>query len=149
MDESKQPGQHQQPLSVLGGQQLVSLRSAQQHYNWKNQLGFLIHPKIEINIIPDHLSIAEIGTGTGVWLLDLAKNLHAPVKLGGFDTDISLAPPPQWLPDNITIEALDDYANKVPEHLIQAYDIVHVANIASTIKDNNPGAVIKNVMAML
>ncbi|KAL8931773.1 MAG: hypothetical protein Q9216_007078, partial [Gyalolechia sp. 2 TL-2023] len=116
---------------------------------WKNQLGFLIHPKIEINVEPDQLSIAEFGTGTGVWLLDLAKKLHAPVRLDGFDVDVSLVPPPQWLPKNVTIRALGNYTDKLPEHMIQAYDIVRVANIASTVKDNNPGDVVKNVMAML
>ncbi|KAL8992457.1 MAG: hypothetical protein Q9188_007579 [Gyalolechia gomerana] len=143
MDES------QQPLSEPGARQTGSLRSAQQYYIWKNQLGFLIHPKIEINVEPDHLSIAEIGTGTGAWLLDLAKKLHAPVQLDGFDIDISLAPPPQWLPDNVTIQGLENYTDRVPQHSIQAYDIVHVTNIAPTIKDNNPAAVIKNIMAML
>ncbi|KAI4178256.1 MAG: hypothetical protein L6R41_008467 [Letrouitia leprolyta] len=140
MDESKKVEERQQFWSVRNARQMTSLRSTQQYYSWKNQLGFFIHPKVEINVEPDQLSIADIGTGTGTWLFDLAKKLHPPVKLHGFDIDTSLAPPPAWLPENVTIQAVENYTDKFPTHLTQAYDIVHVSNIASSIKDNNPGA---------
>ncbi|KAL8713263.1 MAG: hypothetical protein Q9225_006807 [Loekoesia sp. 1 TL-2023] len=110
------------------------------------------HPLPSPSALPlFHHKCASIDTvhGSSVWLLDLAKKLQTTVRLDGFDVDISHAPPPQWLPINVTIRAVDSYTSRPPETLIQAYDIVRVANIASSIKDNDPGAVIKNVIAML
>ncbi|KAL8835225.1 MAG: hypothetical protein Q9170_003421 [Blastenia crenularia] len=79
----------------------------------------------------------------------MAKKLLPPIKLDGYDIDISHAPPPQWLPPNVTITAVDSYTTKPPDHLLQSYHIVRVANIASSIIDNDPSPVIKNVMQML
>lgn len=71
------------------------------------------------------------------------------MQLDGYDTDISMAPPPQWLPSSMTIKNVDSYESTVPDNLLGMYDIVHVTNLGAAIKDNNPGNVVKNAMAML
>ncbi|KAL9600490.1 MAG: hypothetical protein Q9219_003141 [cf. Caloplaca sp. 3 TL-2023] len=130
-------------------QNVASLRSAELHYLWKAQLRFLLHPKVNLTIQPKHFKVAEIGTGSGVWLLDLAKQLPPTVTLHGFDIDTSLAPPSQWLPPNMTIQQVDNYTSKLTPDAFQAYDIIHVAHVTPTIKDNSPGEVIKNILSML
>lgn len=42
-----------------------------QHIVWKTNVGFLLHPRI-VETLPEAAVIGEIGTGTGVWLVDLA-----------------------------------------------------------------------------
>ncbi|KAL8644757.1 MAG: hypothetical protein Q9210_007088, partial [Variospora velana] len=130
---------------------LASLLASHQHYLWKNQLGFLIHPKTELNVNPTALKIAEIGTETGLWLLDLAKKLPASTTLHGYGIDISSAPPPQSLPANISIHRVPSYTDPFPfpDDLLESYDIILINSLASSIKDNNPGPVIQNAMAML
>lgn len=43
-----------------------------QHFVWKKNLGFLLHPSV-IASIPQDARIGDVGTGTGVWLIDLAN----------------------------------------------------------------------------
>ncbi|KAL9050695.1 MAG: hypothetical protein Q9206_004986, partial [Seirophora lacunosa] len=139
------------PTTLLINSCLASVLASHQHYLWKNQLGFLIHPKTELNADPTALKIAEIGTKNGVWLLDLAKKLPPTTTLEGYGIDASSAPPPQCLPANVSIHKVSSYSTPFPgPHRVQEnYDIIHITNIADSIEDNNPGPVIKNAMAML
>ncbi|KAA8651683.1 hypothetical protein EYZ11_009283 [Aspergillus tanneri] len=58
-----------------------------QHALWTQMFGFLLHP--DIDIINKDLKIADIGTGTGAWLTDLASHLPSTCQLDGYDLDIS------------------------------------------------------------
>jgi hypothetical protein len=49
-----------------------SSRLNAQHAVWKTNIGFLLHPRIAKSI-PSNARIGDVGTGTGVWITELAK----------------------------------------------------------------------------
>ena len=52
-----------------------------QHYLWKDQTGYLLHPSIPLSGI-ENLKIADVGTGTGYVDNDLIKSEAAMVVIG-------------------------------------------------------------------
>ena len=90
-----------------------------QHFLWKQDQGYVLHPSISCAQEPG-LRIADIGTGTGIWLLDLSDSLPSSVQLDGFDVDISQSPPEPWLPNNLSIRKLDIFEN-IPDDLVGQY----------------------------
>jgi SAM-dependent methyltransferase len=121
-----------------------------QFYLWKNSLTFNLHPSI---LIPhpqpsSPLRIADLACGTGIWLLDLARELPEPTVLDGFDIDLSKAPPAQWLPDNVTVYNWD-ILSPVPEHLVGRYDIVHLRLLILVVEHSDPVPIIQNAYRML
>lgn len=66
------------------------------------------------------LKIADIGAGTGIWLLDLSEQLPSSVQLDGFDIDVSQCPPRAWLPSNVAMRKLD-IDDEIPEELVGVY----------------------------
>ena len=90
-----------------------------QHYLWKQQQGYLIHPAISC-IQEKSLKIADIGAGTGIWLLDLSEQLPSTVQLDGFDIDVSQCPPRAWLPSNVAMRKLDIH-DEIPKELVGVY----------------------------
>jgi len=117
-----------------------------QHYIWKQTQGYLIHPDIPRN--PD-IKIADIGTGTGIWLTDVAGDLKIPgVQLHGFDVDISQCPPKEWLPETVSIRKLDIFG-EIPDDLHDQYDIINIRAFLVVVKDSNPGFVLQQLSKML
>ncbi|UKZ73017.1 hypothetical protein TrVFT333_000656 [Trichoderma virens FT-333] len=80
---------------VLGRSVMESVRLDGQHFIFKLQNGYTIHPQIPIT--PD-TKIAEIGTGTGIWLLDVSSQVPPTVQLNGFDISEEQFPAQSTLP---------------------------------------------------
>ncbi len=116
-----------------------------QFYLWKESLQFNVHPSIPI---PKHNAcIADIGTGTAIWLLDLARELPA-AHLDGFDISLAQVPPKQWLPKNVklrTWNALDE----VPNDLAGQHDIVHARLLAIAVDNSDPRPLLHNLIKIL
>lgn len=51
-----------------------SARLNAQHEVWKTNIGFLLHPRIESSL-GKAPRIGDVGTGTGVWILELAEQI--------------------------------------------------------------------------
>ncbi|MCJ1382479.1 hypothetical protein MMC17_005592 [Xylographa soralifera] len=117
-----------------------------QHYIWKDTTGYLVHPSISLD--KQDLKVADVGTGTGIWLLDLARILPYSARLNGYDITLAQCPVKEWLPPNVTFSTLDAFA-EIPEHLIGQYDVVHVKLIILVVKDNDPTILLQNLMKML
>ncbi|PYH92140.1 S-adenosyl-L-methionine-dependent methyltransferase [Aspergillus ellipticus CBS 707.79] len=117
-----------------------------QHYLWIELFGYHIHPAIPTS--NPTLRIADIGTGTGIWLTDLARRLPDSVSLDGLDISFDAAPPPKWLPSNITLKSFDIKAD-VPDHLRGIYDIVHIRNFSFIIRDPEIEQVTRNLLQVL
>lgn len=49
-----------------------STRLNMQHAVWKQNIGFLLHPQVAKDL-PGDARIGDVGTGTGIWLMELAK----------------------------------------------------------------------------
>lgn len=58
-------------------------------------------------------------------------------------------PATEWLPPNVKLELLDVLAEKMPEELIGAFDVVHVRAFVCVIKGGDPSHVMERMIAML
>lgn len=130
---------------MLGRGHSAACRLNLQFYLWKESLRFTLHPLI----VPSAKSaIADIATGTSLWLLDLAQQLPSSITLDGFDIDLSKAPPQEWLPDNVALYNWDLF-DPVPEHLIGKYDVIHLRLLILVVQNSDPVPIIRNVSRML
>ncbi|APA10736.1 hypothetical protein sscle_06g055060 [Sclerotinia sclerotiorum 1980 UF-70] len=133
---------------VLKRDYVASCRLNLQQYLWKDTLGFTLHP----NINPDSLGpaprIADIATGTGIWLLETRKMFQSSAQLDGFDIDLGQASHAQWMPSNVTLRKWNMFED-VPSDLIGVYDVIHIRLVMLVIKDNNPLPLIRNLRKML
>ncbi|KAJ5657976.1 uncharacterized protein N7484_001625 [Penicillium longicatenatum] len=104
-----------------------------QHYILKDMFGYSLHPKIPRT--QKSLKIADVGTGTGIWLLDLLSQLNPSTELVGIDIDITQVGPREWLPDNLTLRQWNVFTD-VPDDLVGAFDIVHLRHFAFVIEED-------------
>ncbi|KAK4233004.1 hypothetical protein C8A03DRAFT_48307 [Achaetomium macrosporum] len=118
-----------------------------QHYYWEQLFGYLTHPSISLNNA--RMRIADVGTGTAIWLSELASSLPETVQLDGLDVSLQAAPPPQWLPANVTLRRFDIKNPAVPPELIGAYDVVHIRNFAFVLRDDEIPGSLARLVALL
>ena len=81
-------------------------------------MGFLIHPRAMPKV--PNPKIADIGTGTAIWLCDLSDSISLDAQLHGYDIDLSRAPPREWLPLNVSLHELNMFED-IPENLVGQY----------------------------
>ncbi|KAK0629351.1 S-adenosyl-L-methionine-dependent methyltransferase [Bombardia bombarda] len=140
----------------------ASGRLAFQHYLWKDVTGSLIHPDIlaDLRTLPTvhaadgdvQLNVADVGTGTGAWALDVARlsgtqglkfNVH------GFDISDDQFPPRHLLPQNVQFSVSDALAPP-PGALHGTFDIVHIAHFACVrALGEDPSPAMKHAIALL
>ncbi|KAF6822229.1 methyltransferase domain-containing protein [Colletotrichum plurivorum] len=93
--------------------------------------------------------VAEVATGTGVWLLDMAAQLPAAAELRGIDMDSTKFPPAsQAVPLNVSFlkhNALEPF----PEEMRGTFDMVHVRLISLGMRAGDWELVARNVFALL
>ncbi|KAA8643883.1 hypothetical protein EYZ11_006633 [Aspergillus tanneri] len=125
----------------------ASTRLSLQHYIWKENMGYVLHPSIDVS--QPNLSIADVGTGTGIWLLDLHRQLPN-AHLHGFDISSEQYPAPGFLPSNVSLSKLDILAD-IPEEYKEKFDIVHARLLVQVVNQagSNPVPVIQNLLKLL
>ncbi|KAJ5659893.1 hypothetical protein N7507_006344 [Penicillium longicatenatum] len=131
---------------VLPRDYLDNNRMNLHHYLLREMHGYLVHPSIPIDK-PD-LRIADVGTGTAIWLTDLAHQLPSTVSLDGLDISFEATPPKEWLPQNLTLRSCD-LMSEIPEDLIGVYDIVHIRLFAFVLKNEDMNTAIGNLLKLL
>jgi SAM-dependent methyltransferase len=92
--------------------------------------------------------VADVGTGTGSWLLDLATHLPPSSRFCGFDIDTAKYPSQQELPENVSLEfgnALESF----PEQHRGLYDLVHVRLMMYALKKDEWEAMGRNLATLL
>ncbi|KEZ41683.1 Uncharacterized protein SAPIO_CDS6848 [Scedosporium apiospermum] len=124
----------------------ISNRLDEQHISTTKTLGFLIHPNIPVT--SPTLKVADIGTGTGIWLLDVAKSLPATCQFTGFDITSSALPPPETWPSNVSFKVQDFYL-PFPASEIGTYDVVAVRFVSSAVTRTEWARSIENLMTLL
>ncbi|KAL1983468.1 hypothetical protein VTN96DRAFT_10289 [Rasamsonia emersonii] len=92
----------------------ASVRLDAQHFLARMQFGYLLYPSIPVT---EGMKIADIGSGTGIWLLEVATTVPKSVQLDGFDIFDDQYPAKEYLPDNIHLGVLDALADHVLDHL--------------------------------
>ncbi|KAI1124964.1 S-adenosyl-L-methionine-dependent methyltransferase [Nemania abortiva] len=130
---------------VLGRGVAQSVRLDAQHLLWKLHMGFVLHPSVPIK---ENMKIAELGCGTGIWLLDLAQELPSTVQIHGFDISNKQFPPSFLWPGNVSFSLLDSL-DEPPPSLTEQYDVIHVRMWASNLRSKDAGILIQNVRRML
>ncbi|KAF2023638.1 hypothetical protein EK21DRAFT_80408 [Setomelanomma holmii] len=121
-------------------------RLDEQHVFTTQTLGFLSHPNISIT--SPTAKIADIGAGSGAWLLDVAKTLPSTCHFTGFDLTSSAFPPPETWPSNVTFKIHDMFI-PFPASQLRAYDVVAVRFLSSVAARAEWARSIANLMTLL
>ncbi|KAH6696446.1 hypothetical protein BKA61DRAFT_563504 [Leptodontidium sp. MPI-SDFR-AT-0119] len=118
-----------------------------QHHIWKDIFGYSLSPKIPRN--EKFLKIADVATGTGIWLLDIHSQLPSSTttELVGFDTDATQVGHKAWLPENLSVRQWSVF-DEVPKDLEGTFDIVNVRLIVFVIEED-PVPVLRNLLKLL
>ncbi|KAK5988306.1 N-methyltransferase tcpN-like protein [Cladobotryum mycophilum] len=92
--------------------------------------------------------IADIGTGTGIWLRHLATLMPPTSRMDGYDFDMSKFLNPEQLPPNIRL-TYGDALRPFPAELLGAYDLVHVRLLAYGLKASQWETTAANLCTLL
>ncbi|KAJ5919133.1 hypothetical protein N7466_010076 [Penicillium verhagenii] len=130
---------------LLGRDLYGSMRLDAQHLLWKLYKGYNLHPAISAT---EDMKIAEIGTGTGIWLLDVASQVSKNAQLDGFDLSEDQFPHRSAWPENVTFRTLDAFG-EVPEELVHRYDVVHLRFWCCVVRNNDPSGLIRHAERLL
>ncbi|RHZ54841.1 class I SAM-dependent methyltransferase [Aspergillus thermomutatus] len=115
-----------------------------QHYLFRECVKFNLHPSIPV---PPNARIADVATGTAIWLFELARDLPT-ATFDGLDISLDSAPPAEWLPQNVTLRQWDIF-DDVPPDLVGAYDVVHLRFFMLVVRESDPIPVIRKVSTLL
>ncbi|KAG8159750.1 hypothetical protein KVR01_010387 [Diaporthe batatas] len=117
-----------------------------QHYLWVESFGYLVHPKIPLD--RNSLRIADVGTGTGIWLTSLGAKLPPSVQLDGLDVSFHAAPPSTCLPANVRFQHWD-IKQPPPSEIVGVYDVVHLRNFLFVLGQDDLPGVTANISKLL
>lgn len=123
------------------------VRLNHQHCIMKEEYGGLLHPQIPLDD-KDNLKIADIGTGSCIWPIELSHILPPTTSIDAVDLSLAQCPPKAWLPKNVTLIAHDAFL-PFPESMVGIYDVVHLQLFACIVKENDPAPLVKNLMSLL
>ncbi|QKX61749.1 uncharacterized protein TRUGW13939_08905 [Talaromyces rugulosus] len=112
-------------------------------YVWRDTLGYLIHPEISRQV----RDIADIATGTGLWLCEIGndnsyRNLH------GYDISADSFIDANNLPPGVQLRAVDA-SKPAPEELKGQYDVVHIRLLQSVVHNDDPTWIIDHSIELL
>ncbi|KAK8057016.1 S-adenosyl-L-methionine-dependent methyltransferase [Apiospora saccharicola] len=116
------------------------------HHYYVKDFGYLIHPNIPTQ--GENLKVADVGSGTGMWLVDASDRLHESTQLVGLDISFDAAPPPEALPSNITLQRWD-VNDAVPDGLLGAFDIINVRFMVFVVRKDDVPATVGKLVQML
>ncbi|CAK7262709.1 hypothetical protein SEPCBS57363_000181 [Sporothrix epigloea] len=94
------------------------------------------------------VSVADIATGTGIWLVDVAKSLPPTARLDGFDYNTSKFRPTSALPPNVQLQEANAL-KPFPAKLHGQYDLVHVRLIFLALRTSDWAVVAANLRTLL
>ncbi|KAI0096805.1 S-adenosyl-L-methionine-dependent methyltransferase [Nemania sp. FL0031] len=109
-------------------------------------IGYILHPSV-VASLPENPRVADIGTGTGRFLLRL-RTSYPDAILDGSDISTALYPPKESLPRNVTLTVLDA-KQPFPEDLHGKYDLVHVRLLVAAMLPEEWDTVVRNLCLLL
>jgi hypothetical protein len=128
----------------------ASARLNLQHSQQIATTGFLLHPSILSTLKPG-ARIADVATGTGIWVLDASSSASFPpsCEFDGFDISAIQFPSAEYLPENVRFHVWDG-TKEVPEEFRGVFDVVHVAYLTIVADDReDAGRWVRNLMELL
>ncbi|KAG9245178.1 hypothetical protein BJ878DRAFT_32503 [Calycina marina] len=117
-----------------------------QHFIWRSSLNFLLHPSIPLT--SPSLRIADLATGSGFWLTDLARTLPPTAYLHGYDISTSQFPAQCLLPANITLQQ-QDLLSPFPTSVLGSYDVLHLRALSFAFGKNDWERCLQNAIKLL
>ena len=131
---------------VLGGGRLAGCRLNLQHaFTQEIFGGHLIDPAIETD--KPSLRIADVCTGTGIWLLQVAQQ-YPDAECEGLDITLAETPHNGWCPPNVRFRTFDLFAD-LPPDLTERYDIINIQYTHLFLRDTAISTVLKTLHSML
>lgn len=109
----------------------------------------LIHPSIQCESLK---AIADIGTGTGVWLQDVAHDLLASgeafkdIEFVGFDVSAQQFPHNEKPGMEFVVQSI---AEPFPQQYHEKFDLVHIPLLSYAIKTEDLVKAVENVVQIL
>lgn len=123
-----------------------SSRLERQHECIVTNLGFLLHPRIE-KALPQDARIADVATGTGIWLNSVAKTAPSTWSLTGLDLSDAQFPPPSSR-GRCNYETLN-MLQPIPDHLKQSFDLVHIRYLILALTTGQWETIARNAFELL
>ena len=114
-------------------------------------VGCNIHPSIPIpNTGTSSLRIADVATGTAIWLLDLASTLpsSSTTEFYGFDISTKQFPAPEDRPANVSLYE-HNVLNPFPEEYHGTFDVVAVRLITAGLRTSDWETAVENLCTLL
>ncbi|CEJ82416.1 hypothetical protein VHEMI02482 [[Torrubiella] hemipterigena] len=132
---------------VLQRNTSATTRLNYQYYLWQDTFRFHLHPDIP-QLAPD-ARIAEVATGSGIWLFDTAREVPSNISLTGLDISLDQIPGPRGsqMP-NMSFQQWS-FFDAPPEDLVGKFDVVHMRLVAVVVMDQDPEKILKNVKLLL
>ncbi|KAL9108510.1 MAG: hypothetical protein Q9227_006725 [Pyrenula ochraceoflavens] len=145
----RERGQHSdEALSSSVSSEAAAEELNLQHYLIKDLFDDqLLDPSIPYDS-PD-LRIADIGCGTGIWLLDLAPKCHPTTKLFALDINPAQLPPSAWLPKSIQSRYFNVFDGVIAGDLEKSFDIINMQVVFSFVKDHHISLVLDKILRLL
>ncbi|KAI0866477.1 hypothetical protein F4860DRAFT_141716 [Xylaria cubensis] len=145
----------------LGRSYLAASRLNLQHFMYKDAQGYLLHPVIQADLrhkqeaeqdeSKDSLRVADLATGTAIWLFDLHKSPEVnglDIQFHGFDISNALFPNTSWLSKNIVLST-SNLLEEPPMSLHGQFDAVHLRLVLSLIRSGSPKPMIQHIKMLL
>ncbi|KAJ5741106.1 hypothetical protein N7493_000978 [Penicillium malachiteum] len=120
-------------------------RLERQYRAWQMNIGYLLHPAIEKHV---KMRIADIGTGTAIWLRDLSGVLPETCQLHGFDISDIMFPNRAAMRANISLYK-HNLLDAFPEKFIGMYDVVHVRLMIVALSFDQWEPAVRNLITLL
>lgn len=112
-----------------------------------SNIGYILHSSILKKLQRD-ARIADIGTGTGIFLHDLASKLPRWKQLDGFDISAKQFPPEHARTPGISFHIVDA-KQPFPKHLHSTYDLVCLRLMVAAMEKDDWKLVTRNMIELL
>ncbi|KAF1934101.1 S-adenosyl-L-methionine-dependent methyltransferase [Didymella exigua CBS 183.55] len=123
-------------------------RLLKQHSIWTRSIGYLLHPTVT-STLPPNARIADMGTGTGIWPIEMSHASPPTYSFHGFDISPEQFLPPDSLPPNVTL-GHGDFLTPLPQELHGTFDLVNIRLIIISLgRVEVWQRVLRNVLALL
>jgi SAM-dependent methyltransferase len=130
----------------IRGQCTIHQQTVLSILTWGRNLGYILHPEVARRL-PVDAKIADVGTGTGIFLQRLAQT-YTSATLDGYDMSAALFPPRSNLPTNVNLSILDA-RQPPPQHLHGTYDLVHARLLVVGLTATDWAVVVQNLVKLL
>ena len=120
----------------------------EQHFRLEKSFGFLVHPAIPLDKNKSGIRIADIATGTGIWLTEAARGLPDSWQFDGFDISSAQFPSSSELLPNVSFYG-QNALKAFPEKCHGYYDVICIRLLHVALGNEDWEKVITNLKQCL